>query len=128
MLWTCNLNVIFFSKYSAILNAWKKIPQIIKDVGCSLSLKRVSTCMIRDITTSLEPITVQYSTYTSVMWKLEAFNEQTLRITETLQILDFYMTEKMLFWEFWHVHACLTFPRFFFFEIRGNFFRDGKRN
>ena len=36
--------------------------------------------MIYDITTSLEPIVVQYAAYTSVMWKPEASSVHTLRM------------------------------------------------
>ena len=45
----------------------------------NLSLTAGHTCWIYDITTKLEPIVVQDSVYTSVMWKLEASSEQTLR-------------------------------------------------
>ena len=46
----------------------------------NLILMRVPTSMIFDVTNSLEPIMVQYATYRSVMWKLEASGPHTLSV------------------------------------------------
>ena len=43
------------------------------------SLRRIHTSRICDITTNLEPIMVLYTSYTSVMWKLEGSSAHTLR-------------------------------------------------
>lgn len=44
----------------------------------NLNLRHGATRIICDITASIEPIIVQYSTYTGVIWKLESSSAQTL--------------------------------------------------
>ena len=48
-------------------------------------LKGGPTSMICDITTSLEPIVVQFATHTNVMWKREASSVQTVRTDLTVR-------------------------------------------
>ena len=51
----------------------------------NLSLRCKPVSMICEITTRLEPVLVQCATYTSVMWKTEAFSAQTLRMNFTVK-------------------------------------------
>ena len=51
----------------------------------NLSLRSAPTSVICDTTTTSEPVVVQYSTFTSVMLKLEAFSSQTLRMNFTVK-------------------------------------------
>ena len=55
----------------------------------NMSLRRVPSSMICDITTTLEPIVIQYATYSSVIWKHLASSTYTLEMKHAYS-LDFF--------------------------------------
>lgn len=70
-------------------------------LALNLSLRRVPTSVVCDISASLEPIVVQYVTCTSVMWNLKTSSAQTLRAdfsaksqTSCVQYQKFLFEEK----------------------------------
>ena len=72
-LWYLSFNV-----QNYVLKAYEKLT-------LNLNSRHGATRIICDITASIEPIIVQYSTYTGVIWKLESSSAQTLGMDLTVK-------------------------------------------